>query len=270
MFNTGRYAFTGRLGMRKAFVSTFLVLFFFISAVTELRASPDSDRDEPFDMGKLDLARFAARRGPTWREWRKIIANVEAEKRELAKCRTEPGRCSAAERRFETIVKEARSRNGRAKIEFVNERINGEIRYEPDTAQWGVEDAWSLPIDVNKEGSLNTGVGDCEDYVLAKYAALHQAGVPDKNLRMVLVRDNAVRVDHAVLAVRHDRRWLVLDNRWNKLFEDKELKQFKPLFVVERDGVKLLYKMFRLSDGKIIAPGTNPTSRAPVFNLKKN
>jgi predicted transglutaminase-like cysteine proteinase len=102
------------------------------------------------------------RRGPTWREWRKIIANVEAEMRELAKCRTEADRCNAAERRFETIVKEARSKNGRAKIEFVNERIN-------------------------KEGSLNTGVGDCEDYVLAKYAALHQAGVPDENLRMVLV-----------------------------------------------------------------------------------
>ena len=149
---------------------------FSICAVTELRASPDSDGDEPFDMGKLDLARFVARRGPTWREWQKIIANVEAEMRELAKCRTEPDHCNAAERRFETIVKEARSKNGRAKIEFVNERVNGEIRYEPDTAQWGVEDAWSLPIDVNKEGSLNTGVGDCEDYVLAKYAALHQAG----------------------------------------------------------------------------------------------
>ncbi len=63
--------------------------------------------------------------------------------------------------------------------------------------------------------------------------------------------------------------WLILDNRWNKL-EDKELKQFKPLFVVERNGVKLLSKMFRLSDGKIVAPGTSPTSRAPVSNLKKN
>jgi hypothetical protein len=134
----------------------------------------------------------------------------------------------------------------------------------------GYRGCLSLPIDVNKEGSLNTGVGDCEDYVLAKYAALHQAGVPDENLRMVLVRDNAVRADHAVLAVLHDRRWLVLDNRWNKLFEDKELKQFNPLFVVERNGVKLLSKMFRLSDGKLVAPGTSPTSRAAVSNPKKH
>ena len=241
-----------------------------ICAITELRASQDSDRDEPFDMAKLDIAKFVAPKGPNWREWRKIKANVEAEMRELAKCRAEPDHCDAAERRFETLVKQARSKDGLAKIAFVNERINGEIRYEPDKTQWGVEDAWSLPLEVNKEGSLNTGVGDCEDYVLAKYAVLHQAGIPDENLRMVLVRDNAVRVDHAVLAVRHGRQWLILDNRWNKLFEDKELKQFKPLFVVERDGVKLLAKMFRLSDGKTIAPGANPTSLAPVSNPKKN
>ena len=77
---------------------------------------------------------------------------------------------------------------------------------------------------------------------------------------------------HAGLQQRRQlhRVWLILDNRWNKLFEDKELKQFKALFVVERDGIKLLYKRFRLSDGKIIAPGTSPTSRAPVSNLKKN
>lgn len=240
-----------------------------ICARAELRASQDSAQDEPFDMAKLDIATFGAPKGPTWREWRKIKANVEAEMHELAKCRAEPDHCDAAERRFETLVKQARSKDGLAKIEFVNERINGEIRYEPDKTQWGVEDVWSLPIEVNKEGSLNTGVGDCEDYVLAKYAALHQAGVADENLRMVLVRDNAVRADHAVLAVRHGRQWLILDNRWNKLFEDKELKQFKPLFVVERNGVKLLSKMFRLSDGKTIAPGTSPTSRAPVSNRRK-
>lgn len=60
-------------------------------------------------------------------------------------------------------------------------------------------------------------------------------------------------IDHAVLAVRHDERWLILDNRWNALRQDKELEQFKPLFIVERHGVSLLSKIFRL-DGKPIEP----------------
>jgi len=132
---------------------------------------------------------------------------------------------------------------------LVNERINGKIRYKSDKVESGVEDTWNLAL-----AALSKNVGDCEDYALAKYAALHQAGTPDADLRIVLVRDNAVRQDHAVLAVRHDKQWLILDNRWNTLYRDQELKQFKPLFVVEKHGVSLLSKMFRLSDFNIIAP----------------
>jgi hypothetical protein len=54
--------------------------------------------------------------------------------------------------------------------------------------------------------------------------------------------------DHAVLAVNHDGKWLILDNRWDRLYEDKHLKQFKPLMAVDADGVHYLNKMFRIAD----------------------
>ena len=224
-------------------------------AATELAAAPV----EPFGLVKI----VAPERHDTWREWRKLMANVEAAKRKLEQCRAEPDRCSAAERRFVALVKEAASQQGRAKIELVNERINGQIRYTPDTTQWGSDDVWSLPIDANGEGSLDKGVGDCEDYALAKYAALHQAGVPDANLRIVLVHDTVVREDHAVLAVRDDDKWLILDNRWNKPVEDKELARFKPLFIVERTGVKMLARLFRLSDSMTVAPRAPQSAPGP-------
>ncbi|MGA7680855.1 MAG: hypothetical protein WCA54_11830 [Pseudolabrys sp.] len=41
-----------------------------------------------------------------------------------------------AEEKYAAIVKEARDKDGRAKIEYVHKRINGEIRYEPDPVQW--------------------------------------------------------------------------------------------------------------------------------------
>jgi len=41
--------------------------------------------------------------------------------------------------------------------------------------------------------------GDCEDYAIAKYVALREAGFPQDDLQLVLVRDRAVRQDHAVL-----------------------------------------------------------------------
>jgi predicted transglutaminase-like cysteine proteinase len=145
-------------------------------------------------------------------------------------------------------VKEAKDKDDRAKLEFVHRRINGEIRYEPDPAQWGLPDHWSLPVDEEGKGSLNTGVGDCEDYVLAKYLVLLDARFPDKYLRILLVRDNFVRADHAVLAAHHDHKWLILDNRWDRLYEDKDLKHFKPLMIVDSQGVYYLSKMFRIAD----------------------
>ena len=82
------------------------------------------------------------------------------------------------------------------------------IRYVSDYAQHGEADRWSAPL-----ASFATAKGDCEDYAIAKYVVLREAGVARENLQLVLVRDRAVRQDHAVLAARLDDRWLILDNR---------------------------------------------------------
>ena len=58
-------------------------------------------------------------------------------------------------------------------------------------------------------------------------------------LRLVLVRDRAVRQDHAVLAARLDDRWLILDNRRSQLIEDTDASNFTPLFAINHDGVHL-------------------------------
>ena len=240
--------------MRKP-TSALFALSFVACAATELLA----ESAEPFGLIKI----VAPERDQTVHEWRKLTVNIAAARRELERCRSEPDRCDDAERQFVALIREAAGLQGRAKIEFVNEKINGEIRYTPDETQWGMEDVWSLPIDPDKEGSLETGKGDCEDYALAKYMGLHQAGVPVAKLRMVLVHDIVVDQDHAVLAVREDDKWLILDNRWSKLIEDKELTpRFKPLFVVEETGVSLLARTFRLNDRMVVAPRNTPAAGA--------
>ncbi len=82
-------------------------------------------------------------------------------------------------------------------------------------------------------------MGDCEDYAIAKFALLLDAGVAEKDLKILLVRDTAVRQDHAVLAVRVDRHWLALDNRWSRLSETRDLPSFMPLFAIDHGGVSL-------------------------------
>ena len=103
----------------------------------------------------------------------------------------------------------------------------------------GHADEWSAPLAAGK-GSFDTGIGDCEDYAIAKYVALRAAGVPARQLRVLLVRDNIAGLDHAVLAANEDGHWYVLDNRWTVAVEDSEVRRFIPLFALDEQGVKLL------------------------------
>ncbi len=240
--------------MGKALVSALLAVCFFTCAATgvELRSAKGTT-DHPFGT-----TGFVAPAGVTKNQWRQIKADILAELPKLTKCQANLDKCTSTEQRFADIVGEAASQEGLAKIALINTTINALIDYEPDRNQWGVADKWSAPF-IHKKGAFETGYGDCEDYALAKYVVLRQAGVRSEDVRMVLVHDNAVRTDHAVLAVRYDKLWLILDNRWDKLVEDKELIQFKPLAIVDANGVTLLAKQFTLS-GKV-APAAGPERR---------
>jgi predicted transglutaminase-like cysteine proteinase len=164
-----------------------------------------------------------------------VLAEIAAEANVIGACKTESGECkSSTARRFVSLVKKARERSGRERIDLVNRSVNADIAYISDTAQHGTPDLWSAPL-----ATLAAGRGDCEDYAIAKYVALREAGTPPEDLRFVLVRDNAVRLDHAVLAVRHDGRWLVLDNRHAVLMEQGDTRHFTPLFALDQTGVKL-------------------------------
>jgi len=108
------------------------------------------------------------------------------------------------------------------------------VRYVGDYQHHGVADLWTAPL-----ATLRSGLGDCEDYAIAKYALLLAAGTADADLKLLLVRDLAVRQDHAVLAIRIDGRWSVLDNRRATLMEGRDLQSFMPLFAIDHRGVSL-------------------------------
>ena len=184
---------------------------------------------EPFG-----LFTFVAPDGVLWGKWRKLETEMRAEEPDLARCLADANRCSPAAARFGAIINDARNRSGRDKIQLVNERVNAAIRFMGDQAQWSVADVWTAPL-----ATFATQRGDCEDYAIAKYVALRQSGVSADDLQLLLVRDNAARADHAVVAARHEGRWLILDNRVPQLLLTADLPHFLPLFVLNDRGVSL-------------------------------
>ena len=87
------------------------------------------------------------------------------------------------------------------------------------------------------------------------------------DLRLVLVRDRAVRQDHAVLAVRHDGRWLMLDNRHSMLIERSDAAASRPCSPSTTTGVHLFaapYAKRAPADGQRAAA---PAAAAPAASV---
>lgn len=70
-----------------------------------------------------------------------------------------------------------------SRIRATNQFYNDAITFVDDLDVWGVTDYWASPLE-----ALGKGMGDCEDYSLAKYFSLVAMGMPVSKLRLVYVR----------------------------------------------------------------------------------
>jgi predicted transglutaminase-like cysteine proteinase len=195
-----------------------------IDPAVTLRAPPAPDL---FGLGS-----FAVVQGEILSKWSRVAADIAADRDVLRRCRAGEA-CPQAGQKLLAVIAEGQLHEGRARIGVVNRAINLAIKPMSDLAQWGVPDRWSAPLE-----TLSSGRGDCEDYAIAKYVALGEAGIGEDDLRLVIVRDLSLAEDHAVLAVRTGEKWLLLDNRRLALLEDNELQRVQPLFALNRDGVR--------------------------------
>ena len=183
---------------------------------------------EPFGLKTSELSR-----GAIVRKWKDVRKRLSHEQDIVSRCRAEPASCPTAAKAFLVIVDRAVAAHGWTQIAEINRAINLDIKPVADIDQYGVIDFWATPLMV-----FASHAGDCEDYAIAKYAALQQIGVSDDDLRLVVVHDQATREDHAVTAVRYDGHWLILDNRTLAIRQDVDVAQLQPLFVLDDAGVR--------------------------------
>jgi predicted transglutaminase-like cysteine proteinase len=183
---------------------------------------------EPFASKTSALAR-----GAIVDKWQRVQKALRGERRILARCRVDASTCPAAAKSFLAIIDKALSRGGWARIAEINRAVDLNIKPVTDMAQYGVDDRWVTPLAL-----FASHAGDCEDYAIAKYVALQEIGISDVDLRLVIVHDRATREDHAVTAVRDAGRWQILDNRTLAIRQDVAIAEFKPLFIIGRNGVR--------------------------------
>lgn len=184
---------------------------------------------EPFGLTTQPLPE-----GALSAKWHGVERAIEDELKIIAQCRVDRQACTSPQAlQFLKIVDDATAQTGLARVGEINRAFNLAIRPMSDQAQYGVEDLWTSPL-----ATLAAGAGDCEDYAIAKFVALREAGISSEDLRLVILRGISTGEDHAVAAVRVDGRWRMLDNRYFLMLEDSDVTKFQPIFAIDAEGAK--------------------------------
>jgi predicted transglutaminase-like cysteine proteinase len=110
----------------------------------------------------------------------------------------------------------------------VNQYMN-RAKYILDPINWGVPDYWATPYQFFSKD------GDCEDYAIAKFMSLRALGVPDDNLRVVILQDNNLNIVHAVLAVYIQGTPYILDNQIKQVTPASRIHHYRPIYSINEE-----------------------------------
>lgn len=139
------------------------------------------------------------------------------------------GQPGAVAAQWSRLVEGLRGLDPEARVERANAEIN-RVPYARSELNWARRDYWETPFE------LIAGSGQCQDFAVAKYLLLREAGMPAEQLRVVVVQDRRAGLAHAVLVAYVDGRPLVLDNQADGVLPASEVTHYEPLYALGEGG----------------------------------
>lgn len=124
------------------------------------------------------------------------------------------------------VLSQLQNKSDLEKLEGVNNFFN-QVRYGSDLKVYGRRDYWATPWEF-----LGRDIGDCEDYVIAKYFALKQLEIDPTKLYFTYVKSTRLKQPHMVLTYFESPNAvpLVLDNTNFKIFPATKRKDLIPIY----------------------------------------
>jgi predicted transglutaminase-like cysteine proteinase len=111
-----------------------------------------------------------------------------------------------------------------AQVEAINSWVNRKIEFGEDRDIYGRADYWAPAAE-----TLRRGIGDCEDFAIAKMELLAALGVTRDKMRLVIARDLVRNADHAVLVVTLSGGAVMLDNMTDRLLDARLPNDYRPI-----------------------------------------
>lgn len=129
-------------------------------------------------------------------------------------------------KQWEEMLSTLRGKPTIDQVTAIHEFFNA-VPYVSDKENYSTNDYWQTPYELMENG------GDCEDYAIAKYISLQRLGVPEHDLRILVVYDNGRDgIVHAVLEVTLADGSYILDNQSDQVLRAADMKQYQPMFAI--------------------------------------
>jgi len=164
-----------------------------------------------------------------FKQWTDMLARAAAERKDArhACASRHDTHCVPAE--WLGLINRLRGLDLRHKVVLANQAMNRHP-YVPTAVNWHRSMYWESPFEFLRHG------GQCQDYAIAKYLLLRAAGVPARQMRIVVLRDTAIALDHAVLAVYVDGEPMLLDNLRSDIVPTSAVRDYHPYYSINETG----------------------------------
>ena len=147
--------------------------------------------------------------------------------------------------RWQQLLQDYHGASPQTQLEVVNDFFN-QLTWRDDREVWQQKDYWATPVEF-----LGRGMGDCEDYTLAKYFSLVEMGFPAEKLRLMYVKAVEYNQHHMVLTYypKKGAEPLVLDNIDQQI---KPAGQRSDLLPIYSFNANYLWLAKARGDGKLV------------------
>ncbi len=132
---------------------------------------------------------------------------------------------------WSSLIRSSSQSNRTEQLQAVNQWVNARVRFTDDRRSNRSADRWS-----GASETLRRSRGDCEDYAIAKMKLLEVIGISRADMYLVITKDLVRRADHALLVVKVDQRFMVLDNGTDQMLDAQEVSDYRPIFSYGANG----------------------------------
>ena len=164
-----------------------------------------------------------------FKQWRDVMARWQ-QQRASAVAPCADGVWKACEpKEWARHVRELRGLPLREEVERVNAAFN-RYPYVSSFQNWGEVSHWETPFEFLHKN------GQCQDYAIAKFMMLRALGVPNENLRLVVLHDTVRSLEHAVAVVSIGGDALMLDNQISRVVPVSQVHHYRPYYSTNETG----------------------------------